>query len=215
MAVVLDGKKLAEKILADLSKELKNSLPAGRQGGKEFKLVAVLVGDDPQSKIFLRQKEKACKKIGVDFKLYQLPEDISQEKLTKKVKELRYKLCHGVIIQLPLPNHIDTPKILDLVPAEKDVDRRPISPVLAGILALLKEYRISFQNKKVAVVGRGRLVGQPVMEWLRKRHIEVVNDTKEADIVISGVGKPGFVIKGNMIKKGADSGENTMFYLRL
>jgi len=212
MAVILDGKKLAERILAHLAKEIKNSLPADRQGSKKLKLVAVLVEDDPQSKIFLRQKEKACQKVGVDFQLCQFPRNISQKLLENEVKKIsRNKLCHGIVIQLPLPKHIDAGKILNLIPAEKDVDvlsgkkmeAGVVSPVLAGILALLKEYKISFQGKKAAVVGRGRLVGQPMIDWLKKHNIEIAEDIKKADIVIFGVGKPGFVIKGDMVKKGA------------
>ena len=118
---------------------------------------------------------------------------------------------NGIIIQLPLPEDIDTEKILGLIPAEKDVDAlsgkeiKPaiLSPVLAGILALLKEYKIDFNGKKIAVIGRGRLVGQPVVDWFKKRDIDFSDDVKKADIIISGVGKPGFVINGDMIKNGA------------
>ena len=204
MAIILDGKNLADKILEELEKDI-------RKSGKRLKLAAVLVGDDPQSKIFLRQKEKACKFVGVDFQLYQFPENISQQELTKQIKKIGRQKNHGVIIQLPLPKHIDTEKILGLIPAEKDVDvlsgkklkAGVLSPVLAGILALLKEYKITFRGKKAAVVGSGRLVGQPVADWLKKRSIEITEGTKKADILISGVGKPGFVINGDMIKKGA------------
>jgi len=218
MAIILDGKKLSEEILDNLKKKIRlRSLSSGGQGGKRLKLAAVLVGKDKNSKIFLKQKEKACKFVGIDFQLYQFSENISQENLAKAIKGLRYKLCHGIIIQLPLPEHIDTEKILSLIPAEKDVDvlsgKNPsaslgqeagiVSPVLAGILTLLKEYKINLPGKKVAVVGRGRLVGKPVFEWLKKHRIEVIEDIKKADIVISGVGKPGFIIKGEMIKNSA------------
>lgn len=202
MAIILDGKKLSEKILDDLREKIKHS-------GKNLKFAAVLVGDNDQSKIFLRQKEKACQKIGISFELYQFPESIIQENLEDEIKKISQLKNNGIIIQLPLPEHINTEKILSLIPAEKDVDALSsnktavLSPVLAGILALLKEYAISFDGKKVAVVGRGRLVGQPIVEWLKKQRIEVTEDIKMADIVISGVGKSGFVIKGDIIKKGA------------
>ena len=196
MAVVLDGKKLAERILQDLRKEIK-------KGGRRLNLAVVFVGADPQSKIFLRQKQKACQKVGVGFKLHRFPQHISQDKLAREIKKLgRDKLCHGILIQLPLPQHLDTDKILDLIPAQKDVDRRPLSPVLAGILALLKEYKINFQGKKVAVVGRGRLVGKPVINWLKKQNIALAQDTRKADILISGVGQPN-LINGEMVKEGA------------
>ncbi|MDO8559168.1 MAG: bifunctional 5,10-methylenetetrahydrofolate dehydrogenase/5,10-methenyltetrahydrofolate cyclohydrolase [bacterium] len=204
MAIILDGKKLSEEILEDIGRKIEKS-------GKKLKLVAVLMGEDPQSKIFLRQKEKACNFVGVDFQLFQFPEDISQEVLEEKIKEIGDQDNNGIIIQLPLPKHIDTEKILDLIPAEKDVDALSgkeisptiLSPVLAGILELFKEYKIKIDGKKVAVVGRGRLVGKPVADWLEKHGADIIEDTKEADILISGVGKPGFVIKGDAIKKGA------------
>ncbi|MBI2041868.1 MAG: bifunctional 5,10-methylenetetrahydrofolate dehydrogenase/5,10-methenyltetrahydrofolate cyclohydrolase [Candidatus Nealsonbacteria bacterium] len=207
MAAILDGKKLAEKILESLKKKILRTTGVR----KNLKLVAVLVGNDPQSMIFLRQKEKACNFTGVDFQLYQFPENTSQEVLEEKVKEIGGQDNNGIIVQLPLPKHIDAEKILSLIPAEKDVDAlsgketKPaiLSPVLAGILAILKEYRIDFNGKKIAVVGKGRLVGQPIIDWFKKHSIEVSDDIKKADIVISGVGKLGFVIKGDMIKKNA------------
>ena len=202
MAIILDGKKLSERILEDLRVKIKKS-------SKKLKLAAVLVGSDKNSFIFLRQKERACKKVGVDFQLYQFPENISQEELAEEVKKIsRNKLCHGIIIQLPLPKHIDAEKILSLIHPQKDIDALSgralvLSPVLGGILALLEEYKINIRGKKVAVVGRGRLVGQPVVDWLKKRRLDVTDDIKKADIIISGVGKPSFVIKGDMVKKGA------------
>ena len=204
MAIILDGKKLSEKILEDLKEKIKNN-------GKKLKLDAVLVGEDKNSKIFLRQKEKACNFVGVDFQLHRFPENISEEILEEKIKEIVSQNNNGIIIQLPLPEDIDTEKILGLIPAEKDVDAlsgkeiKPaiLSPVLAGILALLKEYKIDFNGKKIAVIGRGRLVGQPVVDWFKKRDIDFSDDVKKADIIISGVGKPGFVINGDMIKNGA------------
>ena len=202
-AIILDGKKLSEKILEDLKDKIQKS-------GKRLKLVAFLVGEDKNSKIFLRQKEKACNFIGVDFQLYQLPESIGQEVLEEKVKGIGGQDNNGIIIQLPLPKHIDTQKILNLIPAEKDVDTlseesrnsKIMSPVLAGILELFGEYKIKIDGKKVAVVGRGRLVGKPVADWLEKHGANIIEDTKEADILISGVGKPG-LITGDMIKNGA------------
>jgi len=214
MAIILDGKKLSERILEDLREKVKKS-------GKKLILAAVLVGDDLQSKIFLRQKEKACQKVGISFKLYRFPKNISQKKLIQEVKKLcRYKLYHGVVIQLPLPGHIDTEKILNLIPAEKDVDvlsgQKPkagvLPPVLAGILELFKEYKIKIKGKNVVVVGYGKLVGKPIADWMKKQGIRVfIVDkntpyisrlTKKADILISGVGKPN-LITGDMIKKGA------------
>jgi len=203
MAIILDGKKLSEKILEGLKKKIKKS-------GKKLKLVAVLVGDDKNSKVFLRQKEKACNFVGIDFELYQFPENISQKALEEKVKKIGSQKNHGVMVQLPLPKYIDTQEILNLIPLKKDVER-VFSPVLAGILELFKKYKIEFKGKNVVVVGRGRLVGRPVADWMGKNWAKVFvvdektsdisQTTKKADILISGAGRPN-LIKGNMVKKG-------------
>lgn len=203
MAIILDGKKLSERILSELGQKIKNS-------GKKLKLAAILVGEDKNSMIFLRQKKKACEFAGVVYQFYQFSGDITQEDLEDEIKKIASKENHGIIIQLPLPKHINTGKVLSLIPAKKDVDvlsgkkLEPaiLSPVVAGILALLEEYKINFHGKNVAVVGRGRLVGQPVVDWLKKQRVEISDDTKKADILISGAGKPK-LIKGDMIKKGA------------
>ena len=203
MAVILDGKKLSEKILKDLKGEIKKS-------GKKLKLAAVLVGDDKNSKIFLRQKKKACQKLGIGFQLFWFPKNISRKVLEGKVKKIGSQKNNGIIIQLPLPEHIDTQKILNLIPPKKDVDLlseksrgfKILPPVLAGILELFREYKIKIKGKKAAIIGRGRLVGKPVADWMEKHGADITDNTKEADILISGVGQPD-LIKGNMIKRGA------------
>lgn len=215
MAIILDGKKLSQKILEEVKKKI---------AGRKLKMAAILVGDDENSKIFLRQKEKACKFVGVEFRLYKFLKDISQDELAERVREIAKEDNQGIIIQLPLParigyaksvaggpKHIDTQEILNLIPPEKDIDalsekseNSPIlSPVLYGILKLFKQYKINFKNKKIVVVGRGILVGRPIIKWLEKQHIDISDDIKKADVIISGVGKPGFTITGDMVKKGA------------
>lgn len=203
MAIILDGKKLSRKILEDLREKVKKR-------GKKLKLAAVLVGKDPNSLVFLRQKEKACRKVGVDFRLYQFPESISQGALEEEVKKIGGKINHGILVQLPLPKHIDVQEILNLIPLKKDVEKF-FPPVLAGILELFKKYQIKFKGKNVVVVGRGRLVGGPVAEWMEKHGAKVfvvdkktrniLKIIKKADIIISGVGKKN-LIKGNMVKRG-------------
>ena len=212
MAIILDGKKLSEKILGEFKKEVQKS-------GRKLKLVGILVGSDPVSKIFLKQKEKACKKVGVDFQLYRFPKNISQKTLAKKVREISQKKNQGIVIQLPLPRHINTQEILELIPPHKDVDllsgkkpkARILAPVLAGILRLLKEYKIKPKGRKVVVVGKGRLVGRPIIDWLTQQKIKfwavdsTTKDTsfftKKADVLICGAGQPG-LINGDMVKKG-------------
>lgn len=212
MATILDGKKLSEKILEDLRIKIKKS-------GKKLKLAAILVGEDKDSKIFLRQKERACQKVGIDFQLFKFSASIGQEVLEKEVGKIARQENQGIIIQLPLPGHIKTQEVLNLIPAEKDVDalsgkilpEKILAPVLGGVLELFKEYEINIKGKNVVVVGRGLLVGKPVSEWMKKNGVRVsVIDkktrniseiTKKADILISGVGKQK-LIKGDMIKEG-------------
>lgn len=196
-----------------LKRDIQNS-------GERSKLAAVLVGDDENSKIFLRQKEKACKFIGVDYQLYQFAKNISQSRLEDEVKKIINQNNQGIIIQLPLPKHIDAQKVLNLIPPEKDVDvlsentpsGRALPPVLAGILELFKEYEIKIKGKNVAVVGKGKLVGEPVSAWMEKvgakvfvidkKTRNIASVLKKADIIVSGAGKPN-LIKGNMVKRGA------------
>lgn len=193
--IILDGKKLAEKILRNLKKEI------GKKRLK-LKLAVVLAGQDPASKIFIKQKEKACQKIGIGFELYNFSSKISELKLKKEIKEIaKNSEVSGMIIQLPLPKKINTDEILNFIPPEKNVEI--ISPVVCAIECFLKEYKISLRKKNVVLIGRGRLVGQPLAAWFKKQKIEFSNidKIKQADIVISGVGKQN-LITGEMVKKG-------------
>ena len=192
---ILDGKKLAQKILKNLKKEIERKK-------LKLKLAVVLVGDDPDSEIFVKQKRKACELVGIDFELFQFPKRIQQTELAKKIKEIIKSDISGLVIQLPLPQRINTDEILSLVPKEKDAES--ISPVVCAITCLLEEYKISLKNKKIILIGKGRLVGQPVSDWLKKQNLVFsgIEDIKQADIIISGTGRPN-LIKGEMVKKGA------------
>ncbi|OGZ18238.1 MAG: hypothetical protein A2V72_00930 [Candidatus Nealsonbacteria bacterium RBG_13_37_56] len=192
---LLNGKKLSQKILNDLKKEIERKK-------LKLKLAVVLVGEDLDSKIFVKQKRKACELVGIDFELFQLSEQIQQIELAEKIKKIVKSDISGLVIQLPLPKHINTDKILNLVPKEKDAEL--ISPVVCAISRLLEEYKISLKNKNIVLIGKGRLVGQPVADWLKKQGLNFsgLKDIKQADVVISGVGRTNF-IKGDMIKKGA------------
>jgi len=193
--MILDGKKLSQKILNDLKKEIERKK-------LKLKLAVVLVGEDLDSKIFVKQKRKACELVGIDFELFQLSEQIQQIELAEKIKKIVKSDISGLVIQLPLPKHINTDKILNLVPKEKDAEL--ISPVVCAISRLLEEYKIFLKNKNIVLIGKGRLVGQPVANWLKKQDLTFsgLKDIKQADLVISGVGRTNF-IKGDMIKKGA------------
>jgi len=192
---LLNGKKISQKILNNLKKEIERKK-------LKLRLAVVLVGEDLDSKIFVKEKRKACELVGIDFELFQLPEQIQQIELAEKIKEIVKSDISGLVIQLPLPKHINADKILNLVPKEKDAEL--ISPVVCAISRLLEEYKISLKNKNIVLIGKGRLVGQPVANWLKKQDLNFsgLKDIKQADVVISGVGRTNF-IKGDMIKKGA------------
>lgn len=193
---ILNGKKLAEKILDNLKSQVKKKR-------LKLKLAIVLVNRDPVSAIFIRQKQKACRKVGIDFELFKFSSRISAVKLKKEIRKIAENPDNsGIVIQLPLPRNLNTEKILNLIPAEKNIEI--LSPVVCGIEHILKEYKISLKGKNIVLVGRGRLVGRPLAGWLRKQKIKFSNidKIKKADIIISGAGKPN-LIKGGMVKKGA------------
>ena len=215
---ILDGRNLSEKILEELKEKKKD---------RKLKLAVVLVGDNSASKSYITQKQKACEKVGVSFELFNFPIDIKEEELEVKVKEISEdKNISGIVIQLPLPEQINSQKILNIVPEEKDTDvlseiastnflngkSKVLPPVVSSISHFLKEYEISLDGKNVVVVGEGRLVGKPVAQWFLNNGCKVltVNKntenisliTKEGDIIISGVGQAK-LITGEMIKDGA------------
>lgn len=215
---ILDGKKLSERILTNLKKEIKVKK-------LKLKLAVVQVGENPISQIFIQEKQKACQKVGIKFKLFKFPAKISNLEFKKALKKItKDKSISGLVVQLPLPKNLNFKEISNIIPLKKDPDlifegggkfytgTSPILPAtLAGIIYLLKKNKIKVKGKKVAVVGAGRLVGLPVTLWLlrEKATIMVVNEftpnisffTKEADILISGAGSP-HLITGKMVKKG-------------
>lgn len=215
---ILDGKKLSIKLLAQLKRKTAN---------KKIKLAIVLVGENPASKIFVRQKEKACNLIGVGFEFFNYPATISENKLEKEMVRLSNNPKNsGIVIQLPLPKTINSQKVLNCIDPKKDVDVLTetnlgkfyignsllLPPVVGAIRHLLKQYKIGLKGKRVALFGVGNLVGFPTALWLFREEatVFVINKftrnvseiTKNADIIISGVGKAG-LIKGDLIKKGA------------
>lgn len=192
---ILDGKKLSEKILKNLKKEIEKKQ-------LKLKLAIILVGEDSDSKIFVKQKKKACEKVGIDFELFKFSSKISNSELKKEIKKIVQKSdINGIVVQLPLPKNLHTEEILNLIPKEKDAEI--VSPVVCAVDRILKNYKISLRNKNIVLIGKGRLVGQPVAIWLKKRNLKFsdIDKIKNADIVISGVGKPD-LIKGKMVKKG-------------
>src|SRR3989344_1352771 len=170
----IDGKALAKKIIDRLKAE-----PAPK---KIF--AAVLVGNDPASLNFLKQKERTAKELGVDYRLYNLPAELKNDELRRKVSELALsKSVGGVIVQLPLPEHINKHYILNVIPREKDVDvlgeralgafyadcNKVLPPAAGTVEEILKTYDFKLETKTVAVVGLGLLVGKPIANWLSRK----------------------------------------------
>mgnify|MGYP001576247729 FL=1 len=211
---VIDGKKIADEILGRLKSQSKP---------KKF-LAAVLVGDNEASVGFLKQKEKTAKELGVDFRLYAFPADIKNDPLREEVLKIsKHKTCGGVIVQLPLPEHLNKHYILNVIPREKDVDvlgeralgafytgRNPVLPPAVGVVEeILLTTNYSLPTSKIAVVGAGFLVGKVIVTWLlgKVRELYVLDKgsdfriLKEVDIVITGIGKAE-IIKPEMLKDG-------------
>ncbi|MBI2278735.1 MAG: bifunctional 5,10-methylenetetrahydrofolate dehydrogenase/5,10-methenyltetrahydrofolate cyclohydrolase [Candidatus Brennerbacteria bacterium] len=220
--MVIDGRKIAGEILARLKK-----CPASNKF-----LAVILVGDDPASASFVKQKENVARALGVDFRVIRLPQEVSEADLRAKVEELTRDDspaggCGGVILQLPLPAHINRDRVIAAIPFEKDADNlrggdlvlSPAAGVVEEILKIVPTLsrtrdgigeNCKIENLSMAVVGLGFLVGKPITAWLKGKARELltldVSDDlarlKDADVVILGVGKAGLV-RPEMLKDGA------------
>ena len=216
----IDGKALALKIKKELKEKIKKS-------GVIHELHVVLVGKNESSKRFVEVKKKFANDIGVKMNVHSFEDDISAEEIKNKIAELNSDAdCTGIVIQLPLPKHLPVERILNSVSYEKDVDvlgkdglarfakdvNFPRVPAVIGaIQEIFTEYKIEKRNKKIVILGYGRLVGEPAALWLKRENIpyEVVDEktlhadkiTKEADIIISGTGVPHMILPEN-IKAG-------------
>lgn len=208
MAIILDGKKLRDKIFENLKQRLNNM-------SEKPTLAVILVGENPASQIYVRNKKKTAENLGINSIVINYPSNISEKILLDKIQELNNdNKITAILVQLPLPKHIDKFKIIDTIAPEKDVDGLtpynsgklfsgeepyvyPCTP--KGILLLLDEYNIELAGKHVVVIGRSNLVGKPVAQMLLNRnatvtmchsHTKNLSDiTKTADIVVSAVGK--------------------------
>lgn len=208
MAIILDGKKLRDKIFENLKQRLNNM-------SEKPTLAVILVGENPASQIYVRNKKKTAENLGINSIVINYPADISENILLDKIQELNNdNKITAILVQLPLPKHIDKFKIIDAIAPEKDVDGLtpynsgklfsgeepyvyPCTP--KGILLLLDEYNIELEGKHVVVIGRSNLVGKPVAQMLLNRnatvtmchsHTKNLSDiTKTADIIVSAVGK--------------------------
>ena len=226
--IILDGKKTSNDIKAEIAESVKDIVAKGLRPPH---LAAVIVGDDGASLTYVGSKVRACKRVGFQSTLIKLPESISENELLDKVDELNNdKNIDGYIVQLPLPKHINSQKILMAVDANKDVDGfHPtnfgkmalslptfISATPFGIMELLKRYEVETSGKHTVVIGRSDIVGRPIsilmsqksdpgnstvtLAHSRTKNIEEL--TRQADIIISALGVPNF-LKEDMVKDGA------------
>lgn len=217
MAIILDGKMLRDKIFESLKAKLDKMQ-------QKPTLAVILVGENHASQIYVRNKKKTAEKLGINSLSIEYPSDISEEELLNKIKELNSdEKVTAILVQLPLPAHINKNRIIDAILPQKDVDGLtpynlgklfsgeepyvyPCTP--KGILLLLDEYNIKLEGKNIVVVGRSNLVGKPVAQMLLKRNATVTmchshtqnlsEITKTADIIVSAVGKK--VIGEKMLK---------------
>lgn len=229
-AVILDGKKLAQQIQEELRDEVADFI---ENNAETPTLAAILVGDDPASEVYVRNKRVGCERLGMESRLYRLPADVSQDELLaliSKLNKAKEEPVHGILVQLPLPKHIDTSRVLHAVSPRKDVDGFhpenvgrlvqgvprfvPCTPL--GIQQLLVRNNIETAGREVVVVGRSETVGKPVAILLMQRgrggdatvtvcHSRTSNlaaVTRRADILIVAMGKPRF-ITADMVKPGA------------
>ncbi len=224
MAHIIDGKKISaaarESIKARTAEfETKTGVKPG--------LAVVSVGEDPASKVYVRNKKKGCEEVGFYSEVHEMPESTTMEELVAKLEEIKAnEKIHGILVQLPLPKHLDEKTVIDMIPAEKDVDAfhpvntgkimigdysfLPCTP--AGVMKMLEYENIDVSGKECVVVGRSNIVGKPMAMLLlhangtvtisHSRTKNLSDVTRRADILVAAVGKAGF-ITADMVKEGA------------
>ena len=221
---LLDGKALAKKIQSELiEKVAKLKSKVGRPPG----LAVLMVGDNPASEVYVRNKERACQKVGIASMGRHFPENTSQEELTQVIKDLNQDDCvDGILVQLPLPKHLDSVALLHQIDPNKDADGlHPVnlgklvrseaglrSCTPAGVMKLLAEYDLALEGKKAVVIGRSILVGKPIALMLLEKNATVTMAhsrtqdlgavCQEADIIVAAVGRPEMITR-EMVKPGA------------
>jgi methylenetetrahydrofolate dehydrogenase (NADP+)/methenyltetrahydrofolate cyclohydrolase len=224
MTVIIDGNKIAQEVRHSVRKE---ALDFKEKTGIVPGLAVILVGEDPASQVYVGRKAKACAEVGFLSREYKLSADTSEAKLLNIIDELNAdQVIHGILVQLPLPKHIHTDKIIAAIDPQKDVDGFhpynvgglvsgnplfvPCTP--RGIMELISRTGIELSGKEAVVVGRSNIVGKPMALLLLAQHATVTichsrtKDlpavTRRADVLIAAVGKP-HMIKANMVKEGA------------
>ena len=223
MAKIIDGKQIS----LDIKNELKEKVAKYKEQGIEITLAVVKVGNDPASAVYVRNKEKACEYVGINSKTLALPEETTEEELLNVVKKLNEdKNVNGILVQLPLPKHIDESKVLLTIDSTKDVDGfhpvnvgkmvigedtfLPCTP--AGIIEMIKRTDIDIEGKECVVIGRSNIVGKPMAMLMLKENATVTiahsrtkdlkEVTKRANIIVAAIGKAKFVT-ADYVKEGA------------
>lgn len=223
MAVIIDGKQLAKKIRGELKEECDEL----KLQGIHSKLAVIMVGDNPASKVYVRNKSKACNEIGIDYEEYLLSDDTTQEELISIIQKLNQdETVNGILLQSPIPNHLNINQAFKAISYRKDVDGFTPSSVgkLAigedtfisctpyGVMKMFEEYNIDLTGKNLVILGRSNIVGKPLLQCCLNKNATVtichskttnLNEyTKNADVLISAIGKAKFVTK-DMVKDGA------------
>ena len=223
---LLDGRYLAKKIKLEIKQQVKEFLEQGR---REPSLAVIILGDNPASVTYVRNKMRSCEEVGFRSVDIHLPQDTTQDKVLEIIEELNNdQRIDGFIVQLPLPEHLDEQIIIEHIKPEKDVDGfhpenmgrtllglpafNPATP--KGIVEMLKRYDIKLEGKHIVIVGRSNIVGKPLAAMLVQRSInatitvchshtkDLASITRQGDILVAAVGKP-FFISADMVKEGA------------
>lgn len=223
MATIIDGKAISQQI----KDEVKEKVAERKSQGKEICLAVIQVGDNPASTVYVGNKKKACAYVGIKSLAYELPGETSEEELLSLVRELNGKEdVHGILVQLPLPDHIDEDKVIQAIAPEKDVDGfhpqsvgalsigQPgfVSCTPAGIIQLLKRSHIEIDGKECVIIGRSNIVGKPMAQLLLREngtvtvchsHTKSIKEvTRRADILVVAIGRAKMV-DASYIKEGA------------
>jgi methylenetetrahydrofolate dehydrogenase (NADP+)/methenyltetrahydrofolate cyclohydrolase len=228
---ILDGKSTSDFIINDVKREILEIISQSEETIESPTLGVILVGNNPASESYVKNKIKACEKAGINHQLIKFNESITNEELINEIKRLNKSKIDGFIVQLPLPEHIDVQSIINSIDPDKDVDgfhplnfgrmalglpsMKPATPY--GILKLIKLNKIETKGKHVVVVGRSNIVGKPLSIMLgndfsigratvtscdiNTPRELLLDELKRADIIIIAVGKPDF-LNGNMVKEG-------------
>ena len=223
MATIIDGKNLAKKI----RQELKEECDELKNNGINPKLAVIMVGDDPASKVYVRNKSRACEEVGIEYEEFILKDETTQEKLIELIKKLNNdKIINGILLQSPIPKHLNINEAFKAITYMKDVDGFTpssvgklcigedtfISCTPYGVMKMFEEYNIDLTGKDVVILGRSNIVGKPLIQCCLQKNATVTvchsktknlaEHTKRADVVISAIGQSKFV-KADMVKDGA------------